>query len=96
MIKDLTDLINLEENKTAIVCGLGPSLSESIEYITKNREDIVLISCNDIDLVTSLSPDYWVFANSVQTVTNVRTGNIGCKLPSLAHSRIGSFTISPK
>ena len=35
-------------------------------------------------------------ANSVQTVTNVRTGNIGCKLPSLAHSRIGSFTISPK
>ena len=69
MIKDLTDLINLEENKTAIVCGLGPSLSESIEYITKNREDIVLISCNDIDLVTSLSPDYWVFANSVQTVS---------------------------
>lgn len=68
-MKNLTDLISLEESKTAIVCGLGPSLSETIEYITKNRKDLVLISCNDIDLVTSLSPDYWVFANSVQTVS---------------------------
>lgn len=68
-MKNLTDLINSEESKIAVVCGLGPSLSESIEYIIKNRKDIVLISCNDIDLVTNLSPDYWVFANSVQTVS---------------------------
>ena len=65
----LNDIINNEYGKTAFICGLGPSLSETIEYITKNRKDLVLISCNDIDLVTSLSPDYWVFANSVQTVS---------------------------
>ena len=64
----LKEIINTEKNKTAFVCGLGPSLSESIEYIRKNRNEIVLICCNDIDLVTGLSPDYWVFANSLQTV----------------------------
>ena len=64
----LKEIINTEKNKTAFVCGLGPSLSESIEYIKKNRNKIVLISCNDIDIVTNLSPDYWVFANSLQTV----------------------------
>ena len=36
MIKDLTDIINSEMGKTAVVCGLGPSLGESIEWI-KNK-----------------------------------------------------------
>lgn len=64
----LKEIINTEKNKTAFVCGLGPSLSETIDSIKKKRKNIVLISCNDIDLVTGLSPDYWVFANSLQTV----------------------------
>ena len=59
---------NRHVDKPAFVCGLGPSLSQSLEYIKKNRNKIVLISCNDIDIVTNLSPDYWVFANSLQTV----------------------------
>jgi hypothetical protein len=63
----LKNIINDESGKTAFICGLGPSLSDSIEYITKNRNEIVLISCNDIDLNTNLNPDYWMFANSVQT-----------------------------
>ena len=63
----LNDIINNEHSKTAFVCGLGPSLSDTIDYIKKNRKKIVLISCNDIDLNTNLNPDYWVFANSVQT-----------------------------
>ena len=58
---------NKHLNKTAFICGLGPSLSDTIEYITKNRNEIVLISCNDIDINTNLKPDYWVFANSLQT-----------------------------
>ena len=63
----LKEIIDTEKNKTAFVCGLGPSLSESIEYIRKNRNEIVLICCNDVDLNTDLVPDYWVFANSIQT-----------------------------
>jgi len=63
----LNDIINNEHGKTAFVCGLGPSLSDTIDHIKKNRENIILISCNDIDLNTNLNPDYWVFANSVQT-----------------------------
>lgn len=63
----LNDIINNEYGKTAFICGLGPSLSDTIDHITKNRNKIVLISCNDIDLNTNLNPDYWVFANSVQT-----------------------------
>ncbi len=63
----LKNIINNESGKTAFICGLGPSLSETIEHITKNRNELVLISCNDIDLNTNLNPDYWVFANSLQT-----------------------------
>jgi len=63
----LNDIINNEYGKTAFICGLGPSLSDTITHITKNRNEIVLISCNDIDLNTNLKPDYWVFANSSQT-----------------------------
>ena len=63
----LNDIINNEHGKTAFVCGLGPSLSDTIDHIRKNRENIILISCNDIDTMTDLQPDYWVFANSMQT-----------------------------
>jgi hypothetical protein len=58
---------NKHVGKIAFVCGLGISLSDTIDYIKKNREDIILISCNDIDILTDLQPDYWVFANSCQT-----------------------------
>ena len=61
----LKEIINTEKNKISFVCGLGPSLTESINYIKRKRKDIVLISCNDIDLVTGLSPDYWVFAKKM-------------------------------
>lgn len=68
MIKDLTDIINSEMGKTAVVCGLGPSLGDSIEWIKNNEKDITVISCNDVDKVTNLFPNYWVFANSVDTI----------------------------
>ena len=71
MIKNLIDIINKEKNKTAVICGLGPSLSNNIDYIRNNRKDLVVISCNDVDLNTDLVPDYWVFANSVQTAPSM-------------------------
>jgi hypothetical protein len=60
----LNDIINNEHGKTAFVCGLGPSLSDTIDHIKKNRENIILISCNDIDIITDLQPDYWVWSNT--------------------------------
>lgn len=68
MIKNLTDLINSEESKTAVICGLGPSLGDSMEWIINNKNELTIISCNDVDRVTNLYPNYWVFANSVDTI----------------------------
>jgi hypothetical protein len=68
MIKDLKDYWNFELGKTAVICGLGPSLSESIDWIKNNENDLVIISCNDVDLLTNLTPNYWVHANSVDTI----------------------------
>ena len=58
---------NKHEGNTAFVCGLGPSFSENIDFIKTKRNEIILVSCNDIDLLTDFEPDYWVFANSNQS-----------------------------
>jgi hypothetical protein len=58
---------NKHKDKVAFICGLGPSFSENIDYVKTKRNDIILVSCNDIDLLTDLQPDYWVFANSHQS-----------------------------
>ena len=55
---------NKHNDKVAFVCGLGPSFSENIDYVKTKRNEIILVSCNDIDLLTDLQPDYWVWANS--------------------------------
>jgi hypothetical protein len=61
---DFEQVKNKHSGKVAFVCGLGISLSDTIDYIKKNREDIILISCNDIDILTDLQPDYWVWSNT--------------------------------
>ncbi len=66
--KDIINLIDSVNNKTAFVAALGPSLRPYIEWINNNRNYLTLISCNDVDLMTPLSPDYWGFANSIQTM----------------------------
>ena len=73
MIKyNFEEIKNKHSDKTAFVCGLGPSFSENIDYIKTKRDDIILVSCNDIDLLTDLQPDYWVFANSHQSAHFMR------------------------
>tara|TARA_R110000803_G_scaffold209367_1_gene278882 strand:- start:4667 stop:5407 length:741 start_codon:yes stop_codon:yes gene_type:complete len=63
------DIINKEKGKIAIVIGLGPSLNLDIEVIKSlNRDKYVLICCNDYDLMTELVGDYWVHANSLDTI----------------------------
>lgn len=64
------DIIDKEKGKTAIVIGLGPSLNGDIETIKGlyDNDDYILIGCNDYDLMTDLYIDYWVHANSIDTV----------------------------
>lgn len=66
---DLINFINHEKGKTAYVFATGPTLGQCLPiYLNHEINDKVLISCNDIDIFTDLSPDYWVFANPVQTI----------------------------
>jgi len=67
---DLTDVIDREIDKTAVVCGLSYSLNQTIDWIKNNRDTFILISCNDFDLQTNEYPDYWVWANT-EPITNL-------------------------
>lgn len=66
---ELTSLLNKEVNKSAMVIGLGPSLRNHIDKIKSlPRDKFVIIGCNDIDTATTISFDYWVWANSESTI----------------------------
>jgi hypothetical protein len=91
---DISDIINKEIGKTSIVCGLGPSLSNSINWINENKNDIVLISCNEIDIYTELYPNYWVFANSVDTLP--RMSDRVSKYPNSIVVHADSVDTTPK
>lgn len=58
----LEDFIGKERNKIAYVCGMGPSLKNYLSQV-ENTENVV-IACSDVDTMTNIIPDYWVFANS--------------------------------
>lgn len=63
------DIINKEKGKIAIVVGLGPSLLPDLEKIKKlDLDKYVIISCNDVDLITDLNFNYWVWANSIDNI----------------------------
>lgn len=60
---NLTEYIGKEKNKIAYVCAMGPSLKKFLDTIKESNN--ILISCSDVDTMTNLTPDYWVFANSM-------------------------------
>jgi len=68
MRRDFDDIKDRDLGKKAIVCGLGPSLSTSLSdllWINRNaRHKASFYSCNLFDLMTDLTTDYWVVANS--------------------------------
>ena len=70
-IFDLTDFINKENNKTALVCGMGPSIGPYIDRIKNKKDNEIIISCSDVDKMTGISPDYWVWANSNDTIVKL-------------------------
>jgi len=76
--RDINNLIDSEKDRKAIVCGLGTSLGRYLNRI-ENDEEHVIISCNDVDIMTNIKPDYWVFANSAESNINYM------------HSRINSM-----
>ena len=61
---DLIDFIDKEKNKIAYVCRMGPSLKDYLPIIENTNN--VVISCSDVDTMTNIIPNYWVFANSVE------------------------------
>ena len=76
--RDINNLIDSEKDRKAIVCGLGPSLGRYL-YRIENDNEHEIISCNDVDIMTKIKPDYWVFANSAESNINYM------------HSRINSM-----
>jgi hypothetical protein len=65
--QDISKLINKEVGKTAIICGTGPSLGNYLNILESNN-DYIKICCNEINIMTKIVPNYWVFANSHQTI----------------------------
>ena len=83
-IFNLEEYINKEKNKTAFVCGMGPSLKESLSKIKK--EFGIIIACSDVDLMTELIPDYWVFANSGNSAVNMNVRWKKMKNTTIVHA----------
>jgi hypothetical protein len=67
-IKDLTELIDTRKGDIAYIIAHGPSLRKHQDKIKINNKNNIIISCNDVDTITEFEPNYWVFANSIQTV----------------------------
>jgi hypothetical protein len=59
---DLIDFIDKEKNKISYVCGMGPSLKEYLPLIENTKN--IIVTCSDVDTMTNIIPNYWVFANS--------------------------------
>lgn len=58
----LEDFIKKESKKTCYVCAMGPTLKPFLNEIENSNN--IIIGCSDIDKMTDLIPNYWVFANS--------------------------------
>lgn len=67
----LEDIIDKHLGKTAYVCALGPSLKDYLDKIQSNKEDKIIITCNEFNRMTNLVPDYWVWANSQHTIETI-------------------------
>ncbi len=67
---EFESFINKHEDKTAIVLGLGPSAGVDINRIKYLQEQgtHIVICCNDYDLMVDITADYWMHANSVDTL----------------------------
>jgi hypothetical protein len=67
---DIPSIINKHSNKSALICGLGPSLQlyqDKLEHIKKEN---VIFACGEFYRFYKVIPDYWVQANNVTTVCN--------------------------
>lgn len=66
--KDISQLHNSEIDKICHVVGHGPSLSRYLDYLSSLDESNIIVSINEIDTFTNLTPDYWLTSNPMYTV----------------------------
>jgi hypothetical protein len=51
---------------------MGPSFKKYLDTVEKNEKNNVIVTCSDFHLMTNLKPNYWVFANSMNTVVTMK------------------------
>lgn len=61
-------MISQEYGKTANIVGHAPSLSNYIDFLKDNKEGDLIISVNEVDEFTGLTPDYWLTSNPQYTI----------------------------
>tara|TARA_R110000772_G_scaffold20466_1_gene56634 strand:+ start:336 stop:1073 length:738 start_codon:yes stop_codon:yes gene_type:complete len=64
----IEEIIDIHRGKDIYVLGLGPSLNKNLDFLIKesNKEDSIIISCNNCDLIIpEIKVDYWVWANCI-------------------------------
>jgi hypothetical protein len=69
MRKDIEELVDIHKGKDIYVLGLGPSLNKNLDFLIEesNKEDSIVISCNNCDLIIpEIKVDYWLWANGIQ------------------------------
>jgi hypothetical protein len=78
----INEIIDKNDGKTAFVIGNGPSAARNLKKIielSKKKSDYTTFVCGEIDILLNninydlfldVMPDYWVMANSIQTVSN--------------------------
>lgn len=93
---ELTDIINKEKGKKGIVLGLGPSAKKYLKQIRhlENNDEYIIISCNTIDEMSDIIPDYWVLASSVDTIQSMHQRINKCPKTTVVYA--DSVDMTPK
>lgn len=70
--KSLESIIDTKKGLTAYACAMGPSLKQYIQVVEANINNNVIVTCSDFHTMTKIKSDYWVFANSMNTVPRMK------------------------
>ena len=69
----IEELINIHKGKICHLFGHGQSLNNYIDNIkTVDRNNDIIFSVNDVDIITGINPDYWLFSNPGYKVEDMK------------------------
>jgi hypothetical protein len=72
MSKDISNLLNCCSDKIANVFGHGPSLQNYLSHLQNLcKDNEIIISVNDVDSFTNISPDFWVTSNPDYSIPKI-------------------------